>query len=181
MLETNIKKIIFFVSLCLNCFLSSFMYYSPTPVEYRVVTRTETELETEIRELNEWEIFTMSLVKVESEYDSLAVSDKGARGHFQITPIYIKEVNNNHNTHYKMSDVTNFEKAWEIFERMQQIHNEDYDMDKALVLHNGNHEWYKRRVMNTFDEIKKYEELRFRLLTKIKDWEENTHQETGGQ
>lgn len=173
-MEKQIKNIIFFISLCINCFLMSFIHF--TPPEKEVVTRVKTETVEDITKLNDWEIFTMSLVEVESNYDSLAVSNKGARGHFQITPIYIKEVNLKNGTDYKISDVTNFEKAWEIFDLMQQTHNEEYDMDKALTLHNGDHVWYKRRVMNVFDEIKKYEDLRYRLLNKIKEQENKPRQ-----
>lgn len=117
------------------------------------------------RELSEWDMFTMALMKVESEYDSTAVSSVGAKGLFQITPIYIKEVNRIHNTNYTMDDVTDFESAYQIFDLMQQAHNQDYDMDKALILHNGDHNWYKRRVMNAYNDIKKYESIRNKLVT----------------
>lgn len=30
---------------------------------------------------------------------------------------------------------------------MQEAHNKNYSMDKALTPHNGNHKWYKKRVL----------------------------------
>jgi hypothetical protein len=43
---------------------------------------------------------------------------------------------------------------------MQEAHNKDFSMDKALTLHNGNHKWYKKRVYNAMEDIAKYEEVR---------------------
>lgn len=110
--------------------------------------------------LSDWEIFTLALMKVESEYDNSAVSSVGAKGYFQITPIYVKEVNRVHNTNYTFAQVTDFDTAYKIFDLMQQAHNPDYDMVKALELHNGKHAWYNKRVFNAMEQIKLYEEMR---------------------
>lgn len=115
-------------------------------------------------EMDDWGIFTMALMSVESKYDSSAVSSAGAKGYFQITPIYVKEVNRIHNTNFTMDDVYTLENSYVIFDLMQQAHNQDYDMDRALTLHNGNHKWYKKRVMDEYERIKKYENLRNRLI-----------------
>ena len=48
--------------------------------------------------LSEWDMFTLALMKVESEYKPTAVSDVGAKGYFQIMPIYVEEVNRVHKT-----------------------------------------------------------------------------------
>ena len=163
------KKIILFISLCINCFLTSYIYYSiPKEIVYE---REKTELIYTNRNMSNWEIFTMALMEVESRYDSTAYNE-GAYGYFQITPIYVEEVNNQHNTNYTMQDVINLEKAYEIFDLMQQTHNQDYDIEKAIILHNGKHDWYRQRIMNSIKEIKKYEEVRNRLIEK---WE-NTEQ-----
>ena len=159
------KKIILFISLCINCFLISYVYYHiPEKVVYE---REKLELVYTNRNMSDWEIFTMALMEVESKYDSTAYN-KGATGYFQITPIYVKEVNNQHNTNYTMKDVTNLEKSYEIFDLMQQAHNKDYDINKAIVLHNGTQDWYRQRIMKSIKDIKKYEEVRNRLIEK---WE----------
>ena len=111
--------------------------------------------------LSEWDMFTLALMKVESEYKPTAVSDVGAKGYFQIMPIYVEEVNRVHKTNYVYEDVVrSFELSNEVFILMQEAHNKDFSMDKALVLHNGDHKWYKRRVYNAMADIARYEEMR---------------------
>ena len=114
--------------------------------------------------MDDWEMFTMALMTVESELDSTAISSKGAKGYLQITPIYIEEVNRIHGTNFTMNDVLELETAYEIFDLMQQAHNQDYDIEKAIVLHNGKHVWYRKRIMDALENIKKYENIRNRLI-----------------
>lgn len=114
--------------------------------------------------LSEWDMFTLALMKVESEYKPTAVSSVGAKGYFQIMPIYVEEVNRVHKTNYVYEDVVrSFELSNEVFILMQEAHNKDFSMDKALVLHNGNHKWYKKRVYKEMANIEKYEEMRQRV------------------
>ena len=111
--------------------------------------------------LSDWDMFTLALMKVESEYKPTAVSSVGAKGYFQIMPIYVEEVNRVHKTNYVYEDVVrSFELSNEVFNLMQEAHNKDFSMDKALVLHNGNHKWYKKRVYKEMKDIKRYEEMR---------------------
>jgi hypothetical protein len=111
--------------------------------------------------LTEWDVFTLALMKVESEYKPTAVSSVGAKGYFQIMPIYVEEVNRVHKTNYVYEDVVrSFELSNEVFILMQEAHNKDFSMDKALVLHNGDHKWYKKRVYNAMEDIERYEEMR---------------------
>ncbi len=114
--------------------------------------------------LSDWDMFTLALMKVESDYDVTAESSVGAKGYFQIMPIYVEEVNRVHKTNYVYEDVVgSFEKSYEVFTLMQEAHNKDFSMDKALVLHNGNHKWYKKRVYKEMANIEKYEEMRQRV------------------
>jgi hypothetical protein len=114
--------------------------------------------------LSDWDMFTLALMKVESEYKPTAVSSVGAKGYFQIMPIYVEEVNRVHKTNYVYEDVVrSFELSNEVFILMQEAHNKDFSMDKALVLHNGNHKWYKKRVYKEMANIEKYEEMRQRV------------------
>ena len=114
--------------------------------------------------LSEWDVFTLALMKVESNYEPAATSCVGAKGYFQIMPIYVEEVNRVHKTNYVYEDVVrSFEKSYEVFTLMQEAHNKDFSMDKALRLHNGNHKWYHRRVYNEMSNIQKYEEMRHKV------------------
>lgn len=116
--------------------------------------------------LSKWEIFTLALMKVESEYKPNAISSVGAKGYFQFMPIYVNEVNRFHNTNYVYEDVVkSFELSNEVFILMQEAHNKDYNMDKALTLHNGEHKWYKKRVYNAMEDIELYEEMRQKVKT----------------
>ena len=111
--------------------------------------------------LSEWDMFTLALMKVESNYESTAVSSVGAKGYFQITPIYVDEVNRVHKTNYNYDEVVkSFDLSYEVFTLMQEAHNQEYDMDEALRLHNGDHKWYRRRVYKEMDAIVRYEEMR---------------------
>lgn len=111
--------------------------------------------------LSEWDLFTLALMKVESDYELDAKSSVGARGYLQIMPIYVEEVNRVHHTNYKYDEVvSSLEQSYEVFILMQEAHNKDFSMDKALTLHNGNHKWYKKRVYNAMEDIAKYEEVR---------------------
>lgn len=113
--------------------------------------------------LSDWDIFTLALIKVESEYNNDAVSSVGAKGYFQMTPIYVKEVNRVHKTNFTFDQVTNFDNAYEIFDLMQKAHNPDYNMDKALELHNGKHAWYNKRVYQEMRNIRMYEDMRSKI------------------
>lgn len=114
--------------------------------------------------LSEWDKFTLALMKVESNYEPDAVSSVGAKGYFQIMPIYVAEVNRVHKTNYVYEDVVNsFEQSYEVFTLMQEAHNSEYDMDRALELHNGDHKWYRRRVYKEMKNIEKYEEMRMKV------------------
>lgn len=111
--------------------------------------------------LTEWDKFTLALMKVESNFDPTAESSVGAKGYFQITPIYVAEVNRVHKTNYIYEEVVNsFEQSYEVFTLMQEAHNSEYNMDEALRLHNGDHKWYKKRVYKEMDAIERYEEMR---------------------
>ena len=111
--------------------------------------------------LSNWDMFTLALMKVESNYEPSAVSSVGAKGYFQIMPIYVEEVNRVHKTQYIYEDVVgSFKQSYEVFTLMQEAHNKDFSMDKALKLHNGDHKWYNRRVYKEMENIEKYEEMR---------------------
>ncbi len=111
--------------------------------------------------LSEWDMFILALMKVESNYEPTAVSSVGAKGYFQITPIYVEEVNRVHKTNYKYDEVVkSFDLSYEVFTLMQEAHNQEYNMDEALRLHNGDHLWYRKRVYKEMNAIEKYEQMR---------------------
>lgn len=153
-----------FISICRISVLSNEL--KATQENLASVEMELKELKCKPDSLSEWDIFTLALMKVESEYKPNAVSSVGAKGYFQFMPIYVNEVNRFHNTNYVYEDVVNsFELSHEVFILMQEAHNKDYNMDKALTLHNGEHKWYKKRVYNAMEDIELYEEMRQMLKT----------------
>ena len=155
-IKLSIKSVVLIISLAINIFSAFYLRNAKLPE----TIKAEAELLAQADTLSEWDIFTLALMKVESEYDNSAVSSIGARGYFQMTPIYVKEVNRVHNTNYTFDQVTDFDTAYEIFDLMQQAHNPNYNLDKALELHNGKHAWYNRRVYKEMKNIQQYEEMR---------------------
>lgn len=153
-----------FISICRISVLSNEL--KATQENLASVEMELKELKCKPDSLSEWDIFTLALMKVESEYKPNAVSSVGAKGYFQFMPIYVNEVNRFHNTNYVYEDVVNsFELSHEVFILMQEAHNKDYNMDKALTLHNGEHKWYKKRVYNAMEDIALYEEMRQMVKT----------------
>ena len=153
-----------FISICRISVLSNEL--KATQENLASVEMELKELKCKPDSLSNWDIFTLALIKVESEYKPNAVSSVGAKGDFQFMPIYVNEVNRFHNTNYVYEDVVNsFELSHEVFILMQEAHNKDYNMDKALTLHNGEHKWYKKRVYNAMEDIALYEEMRQMVKT----------------
>lgn len=156
------KKILLYLSIAsisINLILASCLYEnmnSPNKVEYVYVDKEVMTRDT----LNDWQLFTLALMKVESGYNSQVVSSAGASGYFQMTPIYVKEVNRIHGTDFKFEQVTDFKTANQIFNLMQDAHNPDYNIEKAMILHNGDREWYKKKIYNAMKDIARYEEIR---------------------
>ena len=159
------KKIAFFTAVFIQFFLIAkvttlLKELRETKESLYIAEQKLSEIE-EKDSLSEWDVFTLALMKVESNYEPKATSCVGAKGYFQIMPIYVAEVNRVHKTNYVYEDVVNsFEQSYEVFTLMQEAHNKDYSLDKALRLHNGNHKWYHRRVYNEMKNIEIYEEMR---------------------
>lgn len=98
-----------------------------------------TIIRNELPKLSEWEKLQMAIIKTESEFDSLAVGKKKDLGIFQITPIYVDEVNRILGEEiYDHADALASEKAAEMFSIYQNHKNPTLDIDKAIQRHNPN-------------------------------------------
>ena len=112
------------------------------------------------QDMTEWQLFTLALIDVESEYDTLAENKyTKARGILQIMPIFVKEANRLQDTiKYEWIDAWNVDKSLDMF----NIINPEQDIDLAIKRHNPNAKgWYSRRVKKRMD--------KFRLIFKIKE------------
>ena len=117
-IKTYLLYAVFFISMMTNFILAIKVNNHPKGDNTFLAEETEIIQDT----LSEWNIFTLALMKVESEYNNNAVSSVGAKGYFQMTPIYVKEVNRVHHTNFTFDQVKDFEKAYEIFDLMQKAH-----------------------------------------------------------
>lgn len=109
--------------------------------------------------LTEWQVFTLAMIEVESEFDSLAVNKQpGARGVLQIMPIYISEVNRLQDSiFYTHTDAYNVKLSIDMF----NVINADRDIENTIKRHNPNAgNWYKNRVYKAMNKIRMIEKIR---------------------
>lgn len=111
-------------------------------------------------EMDEWTTLKLAIIKTESEYDSTAVGRSRDIGLFQITPVYVAEVNRLlGQERFIHEDAFDTIKANEMFEILQAFRNPEHDIDKAIRLHNGGSA-YARKVKDNMSYIRTYESVK---------------------
>ena len=113
----------------------------------------------------------LAIIGVESEYNAEIKKGK-SKGYLQITPIYVKEVNNITNNIYAFSidDAINPYHSFKMFEIMNKEHNTEKDIDKAIRIHNpGGGRVYMAKVKKRMAMIKGYEKARRELIKSTTD------------
>lgn len=114
--------------------------------------------------LTEWQVFVMALVEVECERNPNAKSNKNAIGPFQITEVYVAEINRLYNTNFIFEDAWDLNKSIKMFELMNDYYNPNRDIDKAIQIHNpGAGSWYAKRIKERMKLIKFSELVRSEL------------------
>jgi len=117
------------------------------------------------RQLTEWEMLQLALIEVESDYDSLAVSSKGAMGIMQIMPIYIDDVNRIIGTEYIPADAQCPQISLDCFRVINYTYNPEKDVLRAISIHNPKAgSWYQKRVLSKMEKIERREYYRSLLL-----------------
>lgn len=113
-------------------------------------------------ELSEWQIMEMAIIKTESEFNPLAVGKTNDIGLFQITPIYIKEINRIVGEEaFTHDDALDEGKSVTMFNLMQNKHNPTHDVDKAIKSHNPTASIsYSIKVRKNMEFIREYEKIR---------------------
>jgi predicted CoA-binding protein len=110
--------------------------------------------------LSDWNTLQLAIAMTESEFNPKAVGKTKDYGIYQITPIYVKEVNrllgNQVYTHNQAFDI---EKSVEMFNILQSYKNPDQDINKAIYYHNKA-DWYRKKVLKNYETVKRYETLR---------------------
>lgn len=117
--------------------------------------------------LSDWNTLQLAIAMTESEFNPKAVGKTNDYGIYQITPIYVKEVNRllgkQAYTHNQAFDI---EKSVEMFNVMQSFKNPNQDIETAIYFHNKA-PWYKKKVLKNYETVKRYEALRSILQKNI--------------
>ena len=145
--------------------VSLFSFIKPVDVEHdNIDSLSNTEYVFIKDTLTEWQVFVMALVEVECERNPNAKSNKNAIGPFQITEVYVAEVNRLYNTNFIFEDAWDLNKSIKMFELMNDYYNPNRDIDKAIQIHNpGAGSWYAKRIKERMKLIKFSELVRSEL------------------
>lgn len=152
-----------FTCLCLGFLLGFLIFHNKQRPEIVINNHQEEGA------LTDWDVMKLAIIKTESEFDELAIGRAGDWGLFQITPIYVEEVNRIlGRERYGHEDAFNPEKSVAMFDIMQDHHNPEKNIDKAIASHNPTASGaYSVKVRKNMRLIKKYEELRKIIKTDI--------------
>ena len=117
--------------------------------------------------LSDWNTLQLAIAMTESEFNPKAVGKTKDYGIYQITPIYVKEINrllgDQVYTHDQAFDIN---KSVEMFNIMQSFKNPEQDIETAIYFHNKA-PWYKKKVLRNYQTVKRYETLRSILQENI--------------
>lgn len=115
------------------------------------------------RQLSDWDIMLLGLIKVESEGNTKAVSTANARGILQLTPIYVKEANRLSKMYglgktYTHDDAFDIAKSIEMFEIVSSHkYKQKNEKERIRAIIKGHNptagEWYSKRVYKAMEEI----------------------------
>lgn len=156
--------------ICVIFFIFSFLYikyYTPKVSAEPPNVNIESQVQDSIIQdsLIEWQIFIMALIEVECERNPNVKSHKGAVGPFQITQVYINEINRLYSTNFVLQDAYDLNKALSIFEMMNDYYNPDRNIDKAIELHNpGAGHWYNKKIKQRMQLIRFNEKVRSAII-----------------
>lgn len=113
--------------------------------------------------LSDWEVLELAIMKTESDMNTNARGTRGDLGLFQITEIYVEEVNRLlGEPTYVHTDAFIPERALEMFDIYQQNHNPNRDFIRGINAHNpgGESIGYSQKVLSNMEWIRNYESYR---------------------
>lgn len=147
----------------------------------KVVEKKIKEVYVAGEELDEWTILTMAIMKTESEFDPSRIGATQDVGIMQFTPIAVEEVNRilrleGKEDEYSHLDAFDIRKTIEMFNIIQNYHNKEQNISKAIHQHNpgGASIGYGKKVYDNIRFIRRLEEARqelikFRIENKLKE------------
>lgn len=110
--------------------------------------------------LTDFELIELAIIWQESKGNpNPKHSDGESEGLLQITPIYVKEANRIlGRSEYAIHDRRNPLKSHEMFLVVQNYHNPEKDVKKAIKLHNNGKRYFEE-VMDRYNCLKLYQEM----------------------
>ena len=125
-----------------------------------IIKEIKTENITNLTYLTDFELIELAIIWQESKGNpNPKHSDGKSEGILQITPIYVKEANRIlGKSKYTLYERKNTLKSHEMFLVVQNYHNPEKDVKKAVKLHNKAG-WYFDEVMDRYNCLKLYQEI----------------------
>lgn len=102
----------------------------------------------------DWELFVKAITFIESEFQDSAINkSSGARGQFQILPIFVKEANRLQSIDtFTWDDAFEYEPSRMMFDIIQNAKNPTKDKRLACRIHYGSYSIeYYNKVMNAYN------------------------------
>jgi len=171
-MENKTMKIIGYVMAAVLIVLLSIIASNDESLEVRTLRQMVSNLENQVYELEnsppkvdtvfvdsfdvDWFLLKLAMMMTESKFNPQAVSSVGAKGPLQIMDIYVKECNRIVGyERFFDDDKTCFVKSLQMFEVIQNHHNKERSIERAIRRHNPNAgNWYYERTMAYFDMFK---------------------------
>ena len=110
-------------------------------------------------DLTEWQMLQLAIIWTESKANPSALGANQDAGLYQLTPVYVREVNRVAGTDYAYEDAFDPDKAVEIFNTMQQFKNPGHDFELAVYYHNKQPQ-YLNKVRQNLELVRRYEAAR---------------------
>jgi len=125
-----------------------------------IIKEIKTENITNLTYLTDFELIELAIIWQESKANpNPKYSDGESEGILQLTPIYVKEANRILGKNkYTLHDRRNPLKSHEMFLVVQNYHNPEKDVEKAVLLHNKA-VWYFEEVMDRYNCLKLHQEI----------------------
>ena len=178
-----ISIIVLFISMAVVFFCAGGLVgqHNQKNKQEKIVEEKIKEVYVEGEELDEWTILTMAIMKTESEFDPSRIGATQDVGIMQFTPIAVEEVNRilrleGKEEEYSHLDAFDIEKTIEMFNIIQDYHNKEQNISKAIHQHNpgGASIGYGKKVYDNIRFIKRMEEARkelikFKVESKLKE------------
>lgn len=119
------------------------------------------------KNVTDWQMLTLAITEVESNLDKEA-KNNNAVGILQITPEYVMEANRcQDKLKFSLKDRHDPKKSIEMFNAVNNYHNKERSVEKAIKLHNPTASYrYSDKIKENLKRLKKEENVRKYIVEK---------------